>query len=287
MDQPIHEIASPIIAVRNGSEEIVSGTAVIVGPGLALTAYHVIADFVERYEGDRDIGLHLNVSFELLLFLGLDQGKTILPLKVLRIWNSDPLDIAILALAVPEELPEGHIWKAPTLSLLPPKMGEDVCAFGFADSQVARNEPSAINTINLHPRTALGTVRMVHHDQRDRFRLPFPCFQTDARFDGGMSGGPVFNSTGSLCGIICSTLPPSDPTEEHISYACTLWPMMGIAVDIGINSYATGLYRPMYSLLEEGKIMARDSAFVSVAPGENGTWQPSATYNATNWMKAA
>ena len=36
--------------------------------------------------------------------------------------------------------------------------------------------------------------------------LPFPCYHVGARFDAGMSGGPVFDEYGSLCGLVCASL---------------------------------------------------------------------------------
>lgn len=132
-EQPIHQLASPLIATCNGQVEFVSGTAFVVGRGYALTAYHVIADFLARYEGVQDPVAQLDVSFELLLFVSLDEGKRTLPMKVLRVWRSAPLDIAVLALGVPEDLPDDYRWKVPRLRLLPPKVGAHISAFGFAD----------------------------------------------------------------------------------------------------------------------------------------------------------
>lgn len=282
-DQVIHEIASPIIAVRNGQEEIVSGTAFVIGQGIAITAYHVIADFVERYEGIRDVESYLNISFEILLFLSLNQAKDVLPIKVLRLWSSKPLDIAILALGVPDGWPDNYVWKTPQLNLLPPKVGERIAAFGFALSDVRHNEGEPHPTIDLHPRTSTGIVSQIHHQARDSSRMPFPCFQTNARFDGGMSGGPVFDSSGSVCGIICSNLPPTDEDEEHISYASTLWPIAGIAVDAGEKSFSTGIYYPFMQVLQSGAVSAKDLENVSVERGTGDLWSPMATYDAKAW----
>ena len=34
--------------------------------------------------------------------------------------------------------------------------------------------------------------------------LPCPCFEVSADLGAGMSGGPVFDKNGSLCGIVSS-----------------------------------------------------------------------------------
>ena len=54
----------------------------------------------------------------------------------------------------------------------------------------------------------------------------------NARFDGGMSGGPVFTDNGRLCGIICLSLPAGSETEEHRSCVAALWTLMGPGLDV-------------------------------------------------------
>ena len=100
----------------------------------------------------------------------------------------------------------------------------------------------------------------MHHEKRDSSRLNFPCFLVNARFDGAMSGGPVFNSKGHLCGIICSNLPPdlTDPESEHASYVTTLWPLMGLTIDLDREGYEEGVKYPMIELVKGGFITAID-----------------------------
>jgi hypothetical protein len=59
--------------------------------------------------------------------------------------------------------------------------------------------------------------------------LSFPCFQVNARFDHGMSGGPVFDETGCLVGVICASLPGEDGAE-HVSYVAGLAPMLDMSI---------------------------------------------------------
>lgn len=93
--------------------------------------------------------------------------------------------------------------------------------------------------------TSTGQVIEVLAERRD-FMLDWPCFRVDARFDGGMSGGPVFNEAGLVCGIISSNMPPSSSDEEHVSYATTLWPMLAITTNFPI-----GGLEPKKRLVEE------------------------------------
>jgi len=54
--------------------------------------------------------------------------------------------------------------------------------------------------------------------------LTFPCFEIRGRFDGGMSGGPVFNDAGHCCGVVCACADYGD--GQYVSYATTLWPAL-------------------------------------------------------------
>ena len=45
-----------------------------------------------------------------------------------------------------------------------------------------------------------------------------------------MSGGPVFDESGNLVGIICGSLESEEETEE-VSYVAAIWPMLRILID--------------------------------------------------------
>lgn len=62
----------------------------------------------------------------------------------------------------------------------------------------------------------------------------FPCFEVNARFELGMSGGLVINERSEVCGIVCGSLPAGSEDEEHVSYVTMLWPMMVIPVRAGL-----------------------------------------------------
>lgn len=282
--QPINQVVMPLIAVRNGSDEYASGSAFLIGRGWAVTAYHVVEDFVERYDGVRPKGGNTDISFEMLGYLALDGGKRILPLKVLRAWRVEPLDIAVLALGVPQDWPDDHIWKVPAIDLLPPPVGTPIVGFGFANGKIEKNGPGDPATLTIAPSTSIGTVVEIHHRLRNSSRLPFPCFRTNARFDGGMSGGPVLNNqTGRVCGVICSSLPATTDDEEHVSYASTLWPLLATLVDASATSVSGATPYPLAKLYENGTLEAEHLAAISIHESPSGTYVPSARYDAQRW----
>jgi Trypsin-like peptidase domain len=274
-DDLIREISSPLILRHLESNELfISGTATIIGRGIAITAAHNIEDFQKNY----NTNLSDPTPYELLMYLVVDEGERVLTLKVLKLWSASEFDIAILLLGLPPELAAEHIWKCPKIQLLPPKVGEEIASFGYTKPNIiSHDELDAEVEISSYNTT--GKVIEIHHQYRDTSRLKFPCFRVDARFDASMSGGPVFNSVGNLCGIICQTMPPFD----DISYVSTLWPMLGILIDIdeSIPGSLEG-QGPLSLLFDTGALHAvdRDSVTTELLEGVPRT---QAKYKTSEW----
>jgi len=115
----------------------------------------------------------------------------------------------------------------------------------------------------------VGYVKDVHQVQRDRLKLTYPCYQVNARFDGGMSGGPVLDDDGKLCGVICSTYPPFSEDEEHASYVATLWPAMAISMNIDVKTgQRQPEYYPLLKLVELNVINATQTERVVLTKGD-------------------
>lgn len=279
----INLIASPLIAVRNEREELVHGTAFVVGRGFALTAYHVLEDYVQRYETTTNIEENLTITFDMYMYLTQSEGESYLPIKILRAWRATPLDLAVLALGVPADWPIDYSWPVPIIRLLPPMVGETITAFGFAESSVEYLPSDPTPQIEVNPMASTGIVAEVHHDIRDASRLPFPCFRTNARFDGGMSGGPVFDSDGKLCGVVCSSIPPMQEEDEHLSYCASLWPIIATMIDAGETSVSTGTYVPFLELIRNGTVTTTNDAVVSLASDASGRLNPVVFYDQQSW----
>lgn len=265
--QIVHEVAAPLFARSHTTGDLhACGTASIIGRGYAITAAHVIDDFVRVFGIHTDEHGNAHSNFDLLLYLTLNEGADLLPLKVLKVWSGVMTDIALLFLGVPEEWNESdHTWKIPRIQLLPPQEGERIVAFGFSNPEITDCSMSRA-TIDIKPRTATGTVVEVHHLCRDTVRLSFPCFRVNARFDGSMSGGPVFNSAGDLCGIVCSSLPADDQNDEHVSYVTALWPMLGFQVQHDPKDGETQSVHTLSEYFDGGHFYAVDRNKVTVHP---------------------
>lgn len=262
-DSPISEFALRIIVEFEGWELYVVGTATLIAGHLAVTARHVLDYIIRRFGANRKSEQQVEVDgYSIRLY-------QVLPGPKYRVWNVYTAwpcnsDIAILHLglwrtSIADEKIE---WKQPRLRALPPPAGQKVVAFGYRESTVTVSETSdGVHHIELNdrPTTSIGTVTQNYPSGRDRSMLPFPCFEIQARFDPGMSGGMVIDENGSLCGLICATLQNSDLTAPPISYVAALWPMFmtTISADRG-DEYPRGVTYPMIDLAIDGLVRVAD-----------------------------
>ena len=158
---------------------------------------------------------------------------------VRRIWPSPHSDIAFLKLEPWSETATKHKWRWPVLNVLPPAVGSRVSAFGYHSSFIT---PGAEITWQQAASNSHGRVEEVFDVRRDTVQLAFPCFSVDARFDGGMIGGPVFNEAGEMCGLVCSSIPAAPPETRHTSFVTSLWPALGVPLDMNRVGKPQGFY---------------------------------------------
>ena len=246
-DEPIREIAAPLLCM-DGSRALASGTAVIVAPYIALTAKHVVEDYAHQF------GSPTKGTSEIRARIALHQitpdGDCVF--EVRNVWSSDITDIAVLFFVPASEGAAQRRLRYPPLRLVPPPVGTNVVGFGFHSSAADMNGAEGVQW-DVKTATTTGQIVEIHERGRDQ-RLNFPCFRTNARLDGGMSGGPFFSyrADGSmeLCGIGCSNLPPSCDGEEHATYVCALWPAMGTLITAPREPPAVGSF-PLIELVRE------------------------------------
>jgi hypothetical protein len=184
-------------------------------------------------------------------------GETLNLWAVTRLWTSTLTDIVVLRLTPYSPGARNYRFRHLTLDLLPPWVGERINAFGFRENVTIQDERAI--QVQLRPSSSQGTVAEIHHERRDAGMLRFPCFRTNARFDHGMSGGPVFNSSGHLCGLICDSLPAANENEEHASYAASLWPAMAIPIDIDRAGRPPGVRYHLFELVADNILVARNA----------------------------
>ena len=127
-------------------------------------------------------------------------------------------------------------------------------------------------TIHYAQQTAIskGVVREVHPEYRDKGMLSFPCFRTDARFDPGMSGGPIFDETGNVIGVVSASSGTLD-SSSHTSYGSLIWPIFGCTIEIAPDPSSKPIVTLIHDLAVGGHIRT-DSTFklVSVQTSSSG-----------------
>jgi hypothetical protein len=234
LDDPITEFGLALLASRDGYWEAV-GSAIVIGPHLALTAKHVL-DYCSRAFGDSyklKLG-RLDQSFGLVA-LQVRPGSTGVLWCIQKFWRSPHSDLAVIQLDPFSEAAKQHRWKLPKTRIAPPLIGARVSCFGYLGGEVSASIDGDLMSVRYDcaPRTAVGTVVDVHEERRDRGMLDFPCFLTSAPFGHGMSGGPMFVD-GHLNGLVCQS-GLDEPDGKKRAYGTTLWPVLGTVLELSVE----------------------------------------------------
>lgn len=253
MSSPITERAVLLVG-RDGVLPIKAiGSGVFIADRLIMTAKHVVKGYWDTFNKSR---------------VKMDQaGKKIADFEMFAIqapgnnaetalWAASKLSICPYSdLALISVVPVDDLAKAQPqlgslrMNILPPMKGEKITAFGYASTSVV-DENGEQATFQLNPSISIGTVTEVFPEKRDSCNLPFPSYEIEGYFIDGMSGGPIFNGSGELCGLICSGLDDASMeyfNEPPVSWGAVLWPMVGIRIDHHIPGVMSP---PPYTIIE-------------------------------------
>jgi hypothetical protein len=256
---PIQEIALRVVVELPNWEFHTIGTAVFIAGNLAVTARHVLEAVTQNFGVGKTRGSQIE-EYSLTLYQVIPEPLQYRVWSVTEAWGCST-DIALLHVQLDRtSTEESNEWKVPRLRLFPPPSGQVVFAFGYREGRIEVNEGAdGTHHINVSDRgtTSVGTVGEIFHELRDASMLSFPCFEVNARFAPGMSGGLVLDEAGSLCGLVCAGMQFDDPLQCPLSYAATLWPMLTtlISIDRGAR-YPRGIEYPVIDLLLAGFIHA-------------------------------
>lgn len=257
LSSPICTWALPLTA-RKGGDFFPSGSAIIIGQNLAITAKHVIEGFMSDLGSEEVSPDHFKHKFALQAAQVLDSGETGVLWNVPKIWRSAHTDIAFLLLSPTTSESLSFQWKALSLDLRPLQVGAKIAAFGYHTPRISHDQDShqPIFYWTLSPTTSTGIVTEVFHERRDSAFLKFPCYQTSALFRPSMSGGPALTESGCLCGLVCSGIDFGQADAEPVSYVTALWPSMATPVSIDRKGFPRGVTYPVLDLARHGYIHA-------------------------------
>jgi Trypsin-like peptidase domain len=216
-------------------EQRVEGSGVLVAPGIALCATHVIEPHMQRLMTGNASATCFGIA---------SHGLQIW--NVRKITSVPETDVTILGLELASNLPPGNTLLQSIVSTRTPAVGEklQICGFRANSASFSRDDRGGVTTSG-EMWVSQGTVLETHPFGRDRAMITWPVLAVDVPALGGMSGGPVYDGNGLLVGILCSSFDYADGTGT--SFVSLLWPALAARF---YGAWPAGLYPGQQSLLE-------------------------------------
>lgn len=242
IDTPMSEFAMRITVVEVDEDwEIIRiywlGTCISISSNLVMTAKHVI----DQYMTDAKKMDEGKCWIWILQILNIESSCSYAIWEIEDIWTFQNTDIALLHLLPYNEEAGIYMkdWRHMWIDIIPPPVWSRVVWFWYHNSEgkVTRNDSGGVNIAfdDVRSVTAWEVIE-IYEPMRDRIMNPYPCYRVNTKFELGMSGGPIMNGKGKVCGIICSSFKENNSSEDAISYVSTLWPIMGISVQTKLLS---------------------------------------------------
>jgi len=232
----IFEGALLAIVINDGQRRVL-GTAFLVAPGLAISAFHVLAT---------DIDAILRLETPVYCF-GLRSGQSTL-WDIRQINYTEDSDIAYISLIPRSALHEDRTFFQFPLTTRSPKAGEELHIIGYTSGPL---DGAPEDDVRFKVMSAVGAVRNVYPSKRDSVLMPFPTLEIDCGSVGGMSGGVVIDNTGHVCGVICRGLSVDD--EQGPTYASWLPFALGREVEV---AWPSGFYKSPQQVIEIERVIA-------------------------------
>lgn len=258
---PIQRVVLPLTAVGNEVARPL-GTGFLIGPGILVTARHVVEPVLAQVMAGELILLALYLSDqELPEHIGYWGG----PLRVLHASmavEQRAHDLALLTIEFPT-LPDGNPPRPNALAMTfaVPPVDSPMLVLGYSEMEggpvTTDREGDNVNVTLPHKqrvRASNGRLREVHAPSRDSSFLSFPVFRADYHGPNGMSGGPVIGESGKVVGVVC-TGHDVDESGAPIAYASLLAPLLGLQAHVADE---TGAVVPtlLWDLLDAGRIIS-------------------------------
>ncbi len=269
---PIQRGIMPIIA-KVGDQFFPIGTGFMVqADGLMMTATHVVSKAAKRRFLRQNTVAEYDMQVELYALYITDEKydrndkhKLGGLCPITRAWHRQELDIALCRVTRPMVNGKPIIkFRLGRLSPGLPKPGEKIIGFGYYEMKGNLTDKvldgSRLAYYAQQTAFTTGQIVEIHPKRRDSSFLRWPCFRTEARFNPGMSGGPIYNESGSICGVICAgdSGGHGDP-PQYTSYGALLWPALGIQIELRLRSDDPAEKLLLYDLVKKGLVATDDT----------------------------
>jgi hypothetical protein len=248
------------------------GSSFLVSPyGIIATAAHVVQQSLDDDQMARRAFLSGNCDKEqivkysqlaVLHHIKISNQSTqvnVLPIENIHI--AYPTDLAFGFIKFQESFPTMSF----TLSPSAPRIGENIISIGYCDTKFPE---SGIPIDAIKDGTFRWDRDFSHrfHAVEGKVNALFltnfaksygdgPCFLTDSDIKHGQSGGPVFNSSGNVCGVNLGG--SSTMTNSQSSIASLIYPILPIRLKLSFSptkSFKVNAYHDFISLIERGII---------------------------------
>ncbi len=197
------------------------GTAVMLAPGLAVTARHILDGYMEAISDGGDFGAFL---------VGIRDDETDY-WAVRSVSRANGEDVDFLGIELRSKLHPSH-----TVPVLPattrcPDVGEELTIMGFRFDQDS-TFATAAGRVSMYGAlfSAKGRVLAVYPEQRDSVMVTFPAIEIGCGSIGSMSGGAVVDAGGHVVGVISVGM--GGLTDSGPTTASWLAPLLGRPVQL-------------------------------------------------------
>ena len=245
LQHPSTEHALLIIGLVEGALYPI-GSGVFVTPQLVMTAKHVVDDFYRVADRPKGKGQVNELPFKIRVVQWPNGEQEAAWWAMTGIWEAQYTDVAFLSVVPNCDVSRRHQVRVPKVNVLPPSVGEAIVGIGYAGSKMLGKVPGG-SLIGLRPTAALGRVIANYDHYHSRGFLEFPCFEIRAQFIGGMSGGPIFNEAGELCGLVCA-----GDDNHAIAWAVTLWAAVVTGITHDADQTPLVQAMPVWAFLRKG-----------------------------------
>lgn len=188
------------------------GSGVVVGPGLAVCAAHVVLEgnFFEMLQCGKASLVAQAPLADGGMFLWTVQRISLVP-------NSD---LAVLSMSLTSSYPPDRRFLTAWITTRMPADGDVLTVTGLSATGDGTQAIARRTRIEMKPQCRLGRVIDRYPEGRDK-RMPGPCLAVECAVPGGTSGGPVFDSRGYLVGLLSTSY-----EGEEMCFVSHIWPAL-------------------------------------------------------------
>jgi hypothetical protein len=255
----------PLVLLVDGRFEPIGTAFVISFDGHMLTASHNVR-YLRSLRGrvfERSLKEYVDSGEVFTVYRAKDETVRLWPVE--RLWahyrydfvgrevGTDG-DIAVLKLVnQPPSEPQQSLTR---LKLRPaaPAQCERIKTAGYDVIEGTVSEDVATERLTVvgyrdHLAARSGIVESVHSGGHEMYK--FPGFRTDALMHPGMSGGPIFDANGFVCGVVSGG-------DRERNYGAAIWPALGAGLE---RTSRDGVRSPciLIDLIADGLVMTDGS----------------------------